>query len=217
MSKSQIESETANLVSFRHPLIASPIGFAESTAPRRLEIARQYAAGGSLAEVLSDTPAWWTPTAKAKAIAGIALGLRFAHSLGLMHGDLKASNVFFDADRRIQITDFNPIRLQTGAAEPFSGEGWTPAADVCAFASLLSEIAVGRPGAQPGAAAPVSAFVSAIIEGGQSPSPTAKRSFADLLQNMRANGFAILGGVDAAEVCVFVDSVESSERGAKRE
>jgi hypothetical protein len=33
ISKSQIESEIANLVSLRHPLIASPIGFAESTAP----------------------------------------------------------------------------------------------------------------------------------------------------------------------------------------
>jgi hypothetical protein len=73
ISKSQIESEIANLVSLRHPLIASPIGFAESTAPRRLKLARRYAAGGSLAEVLSDAPAWWTPTAKAKAIAGIAI------------------------------------------------------------------------------------------------------------------------------------------------
>jgi hypothetical protein len=34
ISESQIESETANLVSLRHPLVTSPIGFAESTAPR---------------------------------------------------------------------------------------------------------------------------------------------------------------------------------------
>jgi serine/threonine protein kinase len=103
-----------------------------------LKIARPDAAGGSLAEVLSDAPAWWTPTAKAKAIAGIAIGLRFAHGLGLLHGGLKASNVLFDADRRIQIADFSPIRLQTGDAEPFAGEGWSPAADVCAFARLHS-------------------------------------------------------------------------------
>jgi serine/threonine protein kinase len=127
-----------------------------------LKIARPYAAGGSLAEVLSDAPAWWTPTAKANAIAGIALGLRFAHGLGLLHGGLKASNVLFDAERRIQIADFSPIRLETGDTEPSLGEGWSVAADVCAFASLLFEIAVGRPGAQPGAAPPISAFVSAI-------------------------------------------------------
>jgi serine/threonine protein kinase len=182
-----------------------------------LKIARPYAAGGSLAEVLSDAPPWWTPTAKAKAIAGITLGLRFAHGLGLLHGGLKASNVLFDADRRIQIADFSPIRLETGDAEPFAGEGWSLAADVCAFASLLFEIAVGRPDAQPGDPPPIPAFVSAIIEEGRSHSPTTKQSFADILQSLRANGFAILAGVDPAEVCAFVDSVESSEHGAKRE
>jgi hypothetical protein len=43
------------------------------------------------------------------------------------------------------------------------------------------------------------------------------RSFADLLQTLRPDGFAILAGVDSAEICAFVDSVESSEQGAKRE
>jgi serine/threonine protein kinase len=157
---------------------------------------------------------WWTPIAKAKAIAGIALGLRFAHSLGLLHGGLKASNVLFDADQQIQIADFSPIRLETGDAGPFSGEWWSPAADVCAFASLLSEIAVGRLGAQPGAVPPIPDFVSAIIEERRSPSTTAVRSFADLLQSLRAIDFANLAGLDSAEVCIFVDSVGSSERGA---
>jgi hypothetical protein len=55
-SKCQIESEIANLISLRHPLIASSIGFAEPTTPRRLKNARRYAAGGSRAEVLSDAP-----------------------------------------------------------------------------------------------------------------------------------------------------------------
>jgi hypothetical protein len=62
-----------------------------------LNIGRRYAAGGSLVEALSDAPPWWTQMAKAKAIAGIALGLRFAHGLGLLHGGLKARNVLFDA------------------------------------------------------------------------------------------------------------------------
>jgi hypothetical protein len=112
-----------DLLIVRHPLITTPIGFAESTTPRRLKIARWYAADGFLVEVLSDAPAWWTPTTKAKAIAEITLGFRFAHSLGLLHGGLKASNVLFDADRRIQIADFTPIHLETGDAEPFAGEG----------------------------------------------------------------------------------------------
>jgi serine/threonine protein kinase len=82
-----------------------------------------YATGGFLATVLSNSPAWWTPTVKAKAVVGIALGLRFAHGLGLLHEVVKASNILFDADRRIQIADFSSIRLETGIVEPFSGEG----------------------------------------------------------------------------------------------
>jgi hypothetical protein len=50
-----------------------------------------------------------------------------------------------------------------------------------------------------------------IIEEGRSPSPTAKRSFADSLQILQAKGFAILAAVDFGEVCAFVESVESSK------
>jgi hypothetical protein len=46
---------------------------------------------------------------------------------------------------------------------------------------------------------------------------SAKRSFADILQSRQGNGFAILAGVDSAEVCAFVNSVELSGQGAKRE
>jgi serine/threonine protein kinase len=75
---------------------------------------RLHAAGGSLAEVVSSNPAWWTPTAKAEAVVGIALALRFAHGLGLLHGGLNSGNVLFDSGGRIQITDFSPIRRDGG-------------------------------------------------------------------------------------------------------
>jgi serine/threonine protein kinase len=96
-----------------------------------------YVTEGSLADVLSNPPEWRTPTVKAKAVVGIALGLRFAHGLGLLHVAVKASNILFDVDRRIQIASFSPIRLETGEVEPFSGEGWAPTADVSAFMSFF--------------------------------------------------------------------------------
>jgi serine/threonine protein kinase len=71
----------------------------ESSERREFKTVRLYATEGSLADVLLNAPAWWTPTAKAKAVVGIALGLRFAHSLGLLHGAVKASNIVFDADQ----------------------------------------------------------------------------------------------------------------------
>jgi hypothetical protein len=62
---------------------------------------------------------------------------------------VNVSKILFEADRRIQIADFSPIGLETGALEPFSGEGWAPTGDVSTVASLLSEIAVGRPAIPP--------------------------------------------------------------------
>jgi serine/threonine protein kinase len=119
-------------------MIAPLIGFAlpgESSGRLDFKTARLHAAEGSLAAVLSAPPAWWTPTAKAKAVAGIALGLRFAHGLGLLHCGLKASNVLVDAARRIQIADFSPTRLDTGQLSLFRGKGGR---QVRTFPRLLS-------------------------------------------------------------------------------
>jgi serine/threonine protein kinase len=70
--------------------------------------------GDSLAEILSVNPDWWNPTTKVKAVVGIALGLRFAHSFRLIHGHLTANDIFFDSDHRVQIADFGMIGLDGG-------------------------------------------------------------------------------------------------------
>jgi hypothetical protein len=38
-----------------------------------------------------------------KAIVGIVLSMRFAHSFGLLHGHLTGDNVLFDEDGLVQI------------------------------------------------------------------------------------------------------------------
>jgi serine/threonine protein kinase len=183
-----------------------------------------YATDGSLADILSNPPGSWTPTIKAKSVVGIALGLRFAHGLGLLHGAVNASNILFDADRRIQIADFSPIRLEKGEVEPFSGEGWAPTADVSAFVSLLCEIVVGSYTAPPiGAAgspplsAAVPAFVWRMIEDGRSPKSVRRLSFVDIVNHVKENGFQITAGVDSDEVSAFVSWVESLEQAKERQ
>jgi serine/threonine protein kinase len=227
IGRCEIVTEIENLFNLRHPLIAPLIGFAfpvESGGQRQLKTARLHAAGGSLADVLANPAAWWTPTAKAKAVVGIALALRFAHGLGLLHGAVKAANVLFDADRRIQIADFSAMRLESGEVEPFWDEKWSPAADVCEFAFLLSEIAVGRPPVPPIGAAgelPVPAgvpdFVSRMIEDGRSPASHCRLSFVDIVERLKRNRFAIMAGVDSEEVSAFVAQVESAEQSGNWE
>jgi serine/threonine protein kinase len=211
-----------NLLNLCHTMIAPLIGCVlplESSGRGEFITVRLYAVEGSLADILSNPPAWWTPTVKAKAVVGIALGFRFAHGHGLLHGTVKASNILFDADQRIQIADFSPIRLETDEVEPFSGEKWAPTADVSAFMSLLCEIAVGNSTAPPiGAAggpplhAAVQPFVWRLIEDGRSHESARHLSFTEIVAGLKANRFEIMAGVDSDEVSTFVSWVESLEQ-----
>jgi serine/threonine protein kinase len=178
--------------------------------------------GCSLLEVISVNPIWWTSTVKAKAVAGIVLCLRFAHSLGLVHDHLTTSNILFDSDHCIQIVDFQPVRLEVGESGSesgegtqlvgFSREGWTPERDIQAFTSILFELVFGRP-PQGEASIPtgIPDFVSKIIKSGLSPISRRHYSFNTILGTLKQNEFQIEDGVDSAEVSAFVSWVESCE------
>jgi serine/threonine protein kinase len=221
VGKFEIEQEIATLINLRHPCIAGPIGFVfpgELSESGELHIVRLYAECGSLAEVISANPLWWTATTKAKAIAGIALGFRFAHSFGLLHGRLTTKNIYFDSDYQIKIADFGLIGLEKCESEGlahiggFSDEGWTPETDVCGFASILFEIVVGRsPHCEASIPAYVPEFVSEIIKSGLWSESERNRSFCDIFEILKRNDFKISDGVDSAEVSAFVSWVESSE------
>jgi serine/threonine protein kinase len=223
ISESEIVNEIENLINLRHPCIAAPIAFAfgiESGIRRELKVVRMFLEGYSLMEVMSVTPFWWTSTVKAKAVAGLVLGLRFAHSLGLVHGHLTANNILFDSDHCIQIVDFHPIVLEVGEIESehgtklvsFTREGWTWERDIEAFASILFELVFGRP-PQDEASIPtgIPLFLRKIIESGLSPISRRSYSFNTILGILKQNGFQIEDGVDSTEVSKFVNWVESSE------
>jgi hypothetical protein len=226
-----IVREIENLLSLRHPLIASPMGFncVLGGERRELKIGRLGCAGGTLADVISAKPGWWTPTAKAKAVVGIALALRFAHGFVLLHGGVKASAVVFDADGRLQIGDFSGIRLESGDVDPFFGDEWSPMGDISAFSVLVFEIVVGEPlprrtktGEQerqrerewpPQLPPSVPTFVCEMIEDGLAAESGKwrRRSFIDIVELLKQHDFGIVSGVDGAEVSEFVEWAESSE------
>jgi serine/threonine protein kinase len=217
MKQSEIEKEIENLINLQHPCIAAPMGFVfreESEVVRELKIGRLFTEGDSLAAVIAMNPEWWTATAKAKAIVGIVLGLRFAHSFGLLHGCLNSNNILFDVDHCIQIADFGPIRLEVHESEigGFSGPGWTPQTDVRGFASILFEVVVGHP-ANGEMSFPMNApeFVSKIIEAGLRSESKLDEPFSNIFEILRRNHFQIVAGVDSAEVLAFVEWVESAE------
>jgi serine/threonine protein kinase len=223
----KIENELEKLINLRHPCITPPIGFVfpiESGSRQKLKIVRMYLEGRSLLEVVSVNPKWWTSTVKAKAVAGLVLGLRFAHSLGLVHGHLTVNNILFDSDHSIQIVDFNSIIVEVGENESrreseegaqlvgFSGEGLALEKDIQAFASILFELMLGHP-PQGEAFIPtgIAGFVSKIIKSGLSALSGRRCSFNTILKILKQNDFRIEDGVDSAEVSAFVKWVESAE------
>jgi serine/threonine protein kinase len=155
-------------------------------------------------------------------IAGIVLGLRFAHSHGLLHGSLRTSNIVFDLDHCIQIIDFERMLLRVGEGESeegttlggFSGEGWTPEGDIQAFASILFEIVVGqRAEFESSIPADIPNFISAIIRSARE--FETRYSFDNIFEILKRNKFRIEDDVDSAEVSEFVNWVESAEQSEK--
>jgi hypothetical protein len=154
-----------------------------------------------------------------KAIVGIVLSMRFAHSFGLLHGHLTGDNVVFDDSGLIHIFDFcvtncsevggnSEVIAEVGG---FSGESWRPAADVKAFAELLSRIVIGDSAQESESSLSVPVFVWNLIERGQSLDSNATLSFADIFETLKDNDFRILEGVDSKEVSNFVSWIEFSE------
>jgi hypothetical protein len=189
-----------------------------------LKTVQLYLEGCSLAEVISVDPAWWTSTAKAKVIAGIVLGLRFAHSHGLVHGGLTTKNIVFDCDDCIEIVDFKGIEMKVGETEDeeetqlggISSVGLIGKIDVHAFASILFEIVVGVP-ANDETSVPttIPGFVSRIIESSLRLESERETSFHEIFEILRQNQFRIENDVDSAEVSAFVNWVESTEHPEK--
>jgi hypothetical protein len=235
VEKSQIDNEIENdiehkiekLINLHHPCIAAPIGFVfpiESGSRRELKIVRMYSEGCSLSEVVSINPIWWTSTVKAKAVVGIVLGLRFAHSLGLIHGYLTGNNILFDLNHCIEIIDFRGIVLEACESESesgtqfggVSGKKWTLEKDIQGFVSILFEIMFGVP-PQDEISIPtgIPDFVSRIIKSGFSPISRRSYSLNTILNILKENDFQIESDVDSAEVSSFVRWVESAEQGDK--
>jgi hypothetical protein len=69
-------------------------------------------AGDLLSKLVSILPEWWTPTAQVKAVVGLILDVRFAHSFGVPRGHLTGNYVLLDNEGLIQAADFSITGLR---------------------------------------------------------------------------------------------------------
>ncbi|MDQ7005719.1 MAG: protein kinase [Acidobacteriota bacterium] len=107
----------------------------------------EHMPGGDLRERLVKPHPWKEAAAIGR---DVALALACAHQAGIAHGNLRPSNILFDEQGRIRVTDF-------GLPEHYRGEpgkrnwyaapegGRSPAADVYALGAVLYEMLYATP------------------------------------------------------------------------
>jgi mitogen-activated protein kinase kinase len=154
--------EVEALAKLNHPCILRIVGWTPPEPSVCPQIRTEYAANGSLEDVLCKSKTntllpGWTATRKGILICDIVLGMRYVHSKQIIHRDLKPSNILITAGWRALISDFGSSRFEPedftaesgtvhyAAPELFQdGIACTTKADLWSFGLILFELFTGR-------------------------------------------------------------------------
>ncbi len=95
-----------------HPGIVTVHDVGEDPETGLMYIAMEHVEGRDLKQILS-TGHVFRPSEAARIAADVAIALDYAHSLGVVHRDVKPANIILTADGTPKITDFGIARLET--------------------------------------------------------------------------------------------------------
>ena len=155
-SIARFRREAQAIAQMRHPNILNVFDFGEYQGTPYMIV--EYVPGGSLSSRMKAGPID-TPTVLEN-LDGIASGLDYAHSLGIVHRDVKPANVLLARDGTPIIADFGLVKLlqsksmmsMTGmttgtpaymAPEQVTGSQVGPAADRYSLATMAYEMLTG--------------------------------------------------------------------------
>lgn len=120
--------------------------------------------GRTLTERLSDTDAPVSPREAAQLVSKVARAMHYAHEHGILHRDVKPSNILLDAHGEPYITDFGLAKVEGGSSDltlsntvigtpaymsPEQAAGksreLTTVSDLYSLGAVLYELLAGRP------------------------------------------------------------------------
>lgn len=149
--------EARTIAALQHPYVLAVYELGEQEG--QLYIAMQLLSGGTLADRLRKGPPSLQETTDI--LTRVAEALDYAHNAGVLHRDVKPSNIGFDSQGRPYLMDFGLAHLaqaatsltQSGvmmgtpnymAPEQGSGMGISPATDIYALGVIAFEMLTGR-------------------------------------------------------------------------
>jgi serine/threonine protein kinase len=102
-----VRREAVNLKTMKHLLIVELLGYISDTSDHNSVIVTEFAGNGALTNHLSLAKYHLIgPNRIARIVVGIALAMRFLHSRGFVHYDLKPDNILLDWDWNVRTADF---------------------------------------------------------------------------------------------------------------
>ncbi|HEY8199681.1 MAG TPA: Stk1 family PASTA domain-containing Ser/Thr kinase [Candidatus Limnocylindrales bacterium] len=154
----RFRQEAYSAASLSHPNVVQVYDYGTDDAGPY--IVMEYVDGQDLGEILRDRG--FVPSAAAARIAmQVADGLAAAHAMGIVHRDVKPSNILVSVAGQVKVADFGIARALSEAQltlpgqtlgsvrylspEQARGENVTPATDIYALGLVLSEMLSGRP------------------------------------------------------------------------
>jgi eukaryotic-like serine/threonine-protein kinase len=106
-STARFRHEAQAIAQMRHPNIVNVFDFGEYEGTPYMII--EYVPGGSLASRMKQGS--MDTAAALKYLRGMAAGLDYAHTLGIVHRDVKPANVLLEKDESPVIADFGLVKL----------------------------------------------------------------------------------------------------------
>jgi eukaryotic-like serine/threonine-protein kinase len=155
--RARFEREAQAVARLSHPHIGRLFDFGEAAG--RPYMVLELLSEGLDGRLRAGEP---LPDEETRRIAAeLASALAYAHAEGVLHRDVKPSNVLFDADGSVKLVDFGIARMlgeptltEAGTVlgtaayispEQARGEPVTAATDVYAFGAVLFQMLTGRP------------------------------------------------------------------------
>lgn len=151
-------AEAEKIGQFEHPHILPLLEFGEGDD--LLYVVMPYIATGTLEDLLKRVGGKLSAMQALPVMQQLCGAVQYAHSRGIIHGDLKPSNVFVAADGRILLADFGIARGYDDSQQSLTRMGWGSAeyaapeqslgvlkrsSDIYSLGVMLFRILAGQP------------------------------------------------------------------------